>query len=76
MQKDVENLEFVQGVHFDSIDSFKNNGTVYLLLFDVSCDEIAIQKHMLISLMLEDIVDWVLFTFSTICFIEANMGET
>ena len=40
MQKVIENLEFVQGVNFDFIDSLKNNGTKYLLVFDDSCEEI------------------------------------
>ena len=34
MQKEVENLEFVLGVNFEFIDSLKNNGTKYLLIFD------------------------------------------
>ena len=36
MQKEIENLEFVQGVNFEFIDSLKNNGTKYLLMFDDS----------------------------------------
>ena len=40
MQKDFANLEFVQGVIFEFIDSLKNNGTKYLLIFDDSCEEI------------------------------------
>ena len=40
MQKDIDNLEFVQGVHFEFINSLKNNGTKYLLIFDDSCAEI------------------------------------
>ena len=36
----------------------------------------AIQKHLLILLLPADIVDWVLFTLSTTCFIKANLGET
>ena len=40
MQKEVDNLEFVQGVHFDFINSLKKNGTKYLLIFDDSCAEI------------------------------------
>ena len=40
MQKVIENLEFVQGVNFDFIDSLKNNGTKYLLIFADSCEEI------------------------------------
>ena len=39
MQKEIENLEFVQGVNFEIIDSLKNNGTNYLLSFDDSCEE-------------------------------------
>ena len=47
MQKEIENLEFVQGVNFEFIDSPKSNGTKYLLIFDDSCEEIAIQKPLL-----------------------------
>ena len=44
MQKEIENLEFVQGVNFEFIDSLKNNGTKYLLIFDDSCEEICNSK--------------------------------
>ena len=44
MQKKFENLEFVQGVNFEFIDSLKNNGTKYLLIFDDSCEEICNSK--------------------------------
>ena len=37
--KEIENLEFVRGVNFELIDSLKNNGTKYLLIFDDSCEE-------------------------------------
>ena len=40
MQKEIENLEVVRGVNFEFIDSLKNNGTKYLLIFDDSCEEI------------------------------------
>ena len=40
MQKEIDILEFVQGVHFEFINSLKNNGTKYLLLFDDPCAEI------------------------------------
>ena len=40
MQKEIENLEFVQGANFEFNDSLKNNGTKYLLIFDDSCEEI------------------------------------
>ena len=44
MQKEIENLEFVQGVNFEFVDSLKNNGTRYLLIFDDSCKEICNSK--------------------------------
>ena len=44
MQKEIENLEFVQGVYFDFIDSFENNGAKYLLIFHDSCEKICISK--------------------------------
>ena len=40
MQAEIENLDFVPGRDFDFIDSIKNMGTKYLLVFDVSCEEI------------------------------------
>ena len=40
MLKEVENIEFVQGVNFDFIDSLEKNGTKYLIIFDNSCQEI------------------------------------
>ena len=44
MQKEIENLEFVQGVSFEFIDWLKNNGTKNLLIFDDSCEEICNSK--------------------------------
>ena len=44
MQKEIEKLEFVREVNFEVIDSIKNNGTKYLLIFDDSCEEICISK--------------------------------
>ena len=44
MQKEVENLEFVQGLNFEFIDSLKNNGTKYLLIYDDSCEKIRNSK--------------------------------
>ena len=38
--KKIENLEFLQGVNFEFIDSLKNNGTKYLFINDNSCEEI------------------------------------
>ena len=39
IQKEIENFQFLQGVNFEFNDSIKNNGTKYLLIFDVSCGE-------------------------------------
>ena len=44
MQKEIKNLEFVQGVNFEFIDSLKSNCTKYLLVFDDSCEEICNSK--------------------------------
>ena len=44
LQKEIENLEFVQGVNFEFNDFLKNNGTKYLLTFDHSCEEICNSK--------------------------------
>ena len=44
MQKEIENLDFVQGVNFEFIDSLRNNSTRYLLKFDNSCEEICNSK--------------------------------
>ena len=44
MQKEIENLKFVQGVNFEFIDSLKNNGTKRLLIFDDSGEEICNSK--------------------------------
>ena len=40
MHKEIDKLEFVQGVHLEFINSLKNNGTKSLLIFDDSCAEI------------------------------------
>ena len=40
MQREIDNLEFVQGVHFELINSLKNNCTRYLLNLDDSCAKI------------------------------------
>ena len=45
MQKQIDNLQFVQGIHFEFINSSKNNGTKYLLLFDDSCAKICNSKE-------------------------------
>ena len=44
MQKHNQKLEFFQGVNFKFIDSLKNKGSKYLLIFDDSCEEICNSK--------------------------------
>ena len=44
MQKEIKDLEFVQGVIFEFIDSLKDIGTKYLLKFDNNCEEICKSK--------------------------------
>ena len=44
MQKEIDNLEFVQGVHFEFMNSLKNNGTKCLLIFDDSSEKSANPK--------------------------------
>ena len=39
MRTEIENLEFVRGVNFEFLDSLKNNGAKYLLIFDDSCED-------------------------------------
>ena len=45
IQKEIDNLEFIRGVHFEFINSLTNNGTKYLLIFDDSCAEICNSKE-------------------------------
>ena len=44
MQKEFENLDFFQRETFELVDSLKNNGTKYLLIFDNSCGEVCLSK--------------------------------
>ena len=44
VQKKTENLEIVQGVNFEILDSVKNNGTKYWLISDDSWEKIRNSK--------------------------------
>ena len=44
MQKGIDNIECVQGVNFEFIDSLKNNDTKYFLIIDDSCEQICNSK--------------------------------
>ena len=76
MQNEIESLEFVHGVNFEFIDSLKNNGTKYLILFDDSCEEIWIEKPFLTLPPLGDIGVWSKSTLNTTFFTRANSEET
>ena len=49
LQKEIENLESVQGVNFEFIDSLKNNGIINLLTFDNSSEKICNSKALVDS---------------------------
>ena len=55
MQKEIEKLEFVQGVYFEKIDSQKNNGTNNLLILTILVKRFAIKKPLLTLPPLGDI---------------------
>ena len=44
MQKKIKNLDYMQGVNFEFIDSLINNSTKYSLIFDDSCEKICNSK--------------------------------
>ena len=71
MQKETEYLEFVQGVSFEFIDSLKNNGTKYLLIFDDSREEICNSKAF-VDKSLGDIGVSAQSTLNTTFFTRAN----
>ena len=47
MPKELDNLDAAQGVNIEFIDSLKNNGIKYLLIFDDSCEVVCISKAVL-----------------------------
>ena len=76
MQKDVENLEFVLSVNFEFIDSFERIGAKYLLVLAIHGRRLAIQKHLLLLQLLDELAEWVLFKLSTTCFLKAELDKT
>ena len=44
MQKEIENLKFVQVINLEFIDSLENNGAMYLLIFYNLCGKISYSK--------------------------------
>ena len=45
MQKEFDNLELIECVKFELINSSKDNGSKYMLIFDDSCAEICNSKN-------------------------------
>ena len=72
MQKETEHLEFVQGVNFEFVDSLKNNGSKYLLIFDNSCEEICNSKAFVDIATAGRHRDWAQSTLNTTIFTRAN----
>ena len=65
MQKEIENLKFVQGVDFEIIESSKTSvqNTCYTLRIYVR--SFSVQKRFMISRLLENNVNWAFFTLGT-----------
>ena len=49
MEKEIENLEFVEGLNIEFIDSLKSNGTKYLFIFENSSEEICNSKAFFVN---------------------------
>ena len=54
MSKNIKNIQFIQGVDFEFIQSLPNNGTKYLLIFDDLVKKSQARKNLLKSRRLED----------------------
>ena len=76
MQKEIEKLEFDQGVNFEIVASLKTTVPSTCWSWMIFVKRFAIQKRLLILLLLEDMVDSALFTLTTTCFKKANLGKT
>ena len=76
MQKEIENLQFVQGVNFEFIDSLKNNGTRNLLFFGISCEEICSSQTFVDIATAGRHCGLSTFYITTTCFVKGNLGET
>ena len=71
-QKEFENLEFMRGVNFEFIDSFKNNGTKYLLILTICVKRFAIQRPLMTLPRLGDIGVWAQSTLNKTFFTRAS----
>ena len=76
MQREFENLEFVQGVNFEIEDSLKTNGTKYLFQFYKSSEKIRNSKAFVDIATAERHRELCTKYIGHNCFIKANLGET
>ena len=76
MRKEIDNIEIVQGVNIEIKDSLNEPVRNICWSLTVHVKRLAIQSRSLSLLLLKDIVDWVLITLSTTCFLKANLGDT
>ena len=75
MQKEMENVEFVQSLNVEISNALENNNTKYLWIFDGSCKELfEIANHLLVSQLLEGIIGWAQYTRTTF-FIKSNFVD-
>ena len=65
MQKVIDNLECFQGVHFEFINSFKNNGTKYLLILLTHMQKFPPLRSLWILLLPVDFAKLVLYSINT-----------
>ena len=72
MQKEIDNLEFVQGVHFEFINSLKKSGTKYRLFLMTHVQKFATLRSLWTLLPLADIAVLVLHTLNTTYSIKVN----
>ena len=75
MQEEIENLDFVQRVNFDYIDSFENNGINDFFIFDDSSEEICNWKRWLILLPQKNFVEWMCFHIKHCLFHQNILGQ-
>ena len=78
MQKEIDKLEFVQGVNFDFefTDSLKNNGTKFFISIEISCGDIC-SSRAVVDVAFAGRQRRVTFVYiKHNCFITATMGKT
>ena len=72
MQNEIDNLEFVQGVHFELINSLKKTVPSICSILMTHVQKFATPKSLWTLLLPADIADLVLYTLNTICSTKVN----